>query len=195
MSAVSIIVTSYGEKGFPWLAQLREGNPHAEIHLAPDLRSGAKVELWRNADRHLRAWWRECRSVVKGEVVWVLEYDVMVIGELPPFHGAGLAGKDAAPPVDWEWWSERVRLGALSQRAQGLAPLGVLVMRRAVLDAIASPEWAPWFAADIFCELRFATIAAASGFPVETIELPKVEWHRVPKPSPGQTGIYHSVKP
>lgn len=190
-----MLILTHEVEGRPWLPHLRHlqaSHPEVAVHVVSD--AGARrTAAWRNGDRKLREWWRRHGGVVAGEVVAVLEWDVLATCRLPELP----AGVDAAAKAvvtrasepAWPWFAEARRLGGLEP--VGLAPLGVMVLRREVLDELADPRWDELFARDIFCELRTGSIVWQRFRPGK-IALPKVRWHAV---RAGRApGIYHAVK-
>jgi hypothetical protein len=190
-----VLILTHDVKGKPWLPhlpQLEASHPEAAVLVVSDA-SNDRRRAWRNGDRKLREWWRRHGAGVAGEVVTVLEWDVLVTGRLPSLPaGVDVAAKAVitrASEPEWPWFGESDRLGGLVP--VGLAPLGVMVMRRGVLDELADPRWAALFARDIFCELRTGSIAATR-FVAGRLDLPGVRWHPV---VPGRRpGVYHAVK-
>jgi hypothetical protein len=199
-----------------WMTTQRHGTPHAQalqaanpglvIHLSappagdsPD----AYHHAWRNCDRNIRAWWLAHRLTVTADLVVFAEYDVLCTADIrdhiaPLAPGDGIAGprvmsclRDAR-----HYWPFR-DIPRLPRVMQGLAiataPLAVLLISRAALDAIFDPVFDEVFATDIFCELRMPTVIRYLGFGVASLDLPQV--HCTPYAPPPRHGIFHPVKP
>ena len=83
---------------------------------------------------------------------------------------------------------------ALRPHAAGIRPLAVVVLSRECLDALLRPEFDAVFAADLFCELRLATVVQAAGFRIG--EMPGLDevGHRPLRAPARLPGIWHPVK-
>lgn len=196
MKADAAIFRTHVEKGepkLPHLAEFKRWNPNVEVHTAIGPVSEDRSE-WRNCDRTLRDFWKENHNKVKGSVIAVIEWDVLVTCELPELpEGSEVASKTVATLITnrgWHWFREIPRLG------QGITPVGVvpfafILLRREVLDFLVSSQWDHLYDKDIFSELRFGSIAA-SQFSCSAIDLPHVSWNRTT--FDGGSGIYHPVK-
>ena len=195
MDKCSALIVTYGDRGTPWLENLRASNPDLEIHVACDNREGHQPSLWRSCDRFLRDWWKQNHDKVSGTHLWLLEHDVLVTTSLPDCAGiTGMGGQHIkrVENRDWVWLQEAERL-AQGMVPYGMAPLGVTVYHRAALDALISPEWDSLFDADVFCELRLPSVIAHCGFPLVELPLPGVRACNI-TPDWSVPGIYHAVK-
>jgi len=188
----SVAVVGYNPHGFPWIDTVTKH--YSDVHCVVDKRTGVRVDLWRNADRMIRAFWLQNHSIVTGDIIWWLEWDVYLKKSLPLFYGgAGMGGKDIkVQGQPWEWFRESDRLPA-NMKPIGVAPLGVSVFTRAALDEICRSEWDDLYAADVFGELRTPSIIHNAGLGLTEVHLPCVRYHQVKLGDEDE--VYHAVKP
>jgi len=190
--------------GTPHAAALQAANPALRVHTRYSPRGETPDEwrmLWRNCDRNIRAWWAENRSDVATDQVLFLEWDVFadvnLLDHLPDLGGNyGIAGPRILSPIsDRAFWPFHDDVPKLPRSMEALAcataPLAVLLISRAALDAIQAPCYDAIFADDIFCETRLATVIRHAGFRVCGMTLPQVGCKPVTPTSPG---IWHPVK-
>jgi len=187
----SVAVVGYQPHGFPWIDTVTKY--HLDVYQVIDERTGPRAELWRNTDRMIRQFWLQNRSVVTGDVIWWLEWDVYLKRSLPEFYGTGMGGKDIkVQGQPWQWFKESDRL-PVNMRPIGIAPLGVSVFTRAALDEICRSEWDELYAADVFGELRTPSIIHNAGLVLSEVYLPRVRYHQVTLGNEDE--VYHAVKP
>ena len=196
-----------------WMTTPATGTPHADalqranpglavaVQSSPQGVGDEQRLRWRNCDRNIRSWWFANRATVATDAVLFLEFDVFCDVDLrqviPPLAtGCGIAAASMVTPVShrMSYWPFEDLL-QLPRTMQGIAcaaaPLAVLLIRREALDAILDPEYDVLFAADIFCELRLATVIRHAGFGVASMALPEV----ICQPRrPTHSGIWHPVK-
>ncbi len=194
---------TFGSHGLPHLGQFQSMNPGVPVHVLHGERHEKEADrkhAWRNCDRVLRDWWHQTGKFLEFDRVAILEWDVLFRQTLnhvfPPGDFVGRKIKLPGSQPDWPWFREIACLPASARdSACGIAPLAILAVSRRCLSAIMEhPLSNEMFDADIFCELRFATLAKLSGFELVQCpdSLPNVEWHEVP---PGNTsGVWHAVK-
>ena len=194
--------------GTPHARALQDANPDitAAVHLGTEGdTTAARNTRWRNCDANIREWWRANHKTCQASRVLFLEWDVYVNTHLDaivpePAPRVGLVGARLALPVrdarSWPPFSEVGRLPSrLRQYAIGIVPLGVALVSRQALDVVADSANDDAYAADVFCELRFATIIRSAGFVIAGCPL----WSHagiVPftPPMPTPPGIWHPVK-
>ena len=198
------------------LTTVAAGTPHAEalvranpevvlhIHRSPKASGAAHQESWRNADRPIRDWWIKRREKVAADFVLFLEWDVYANIDLrtvftEEMTSAGLVAPCLKSAVTdrraWQQFDGISRLpDAIRPHACGVEPLAVILLSRAALDAISSPEWDDVFALDLYGDLRLPTLVRHSGFDVvASTRMPDVGTRRM-TPRPGDRGVFHSVK-
>ena len=192
--------------GLPHDAALRATNPGLTVHasiVAQGETQAAYVAAWRNCDRNIREWWRRSRESVAAGSVLFCEYDVLCNVDLramirPLDPGVGIAGAKVMSRIRdrRSFWPFREidRLpSAMHAKAIAIAPLAVLLISRAALDAILCETFDETFGGDIFCEMRLPTVIRNAGFDVAEMELPNVGV--TPLSVTDKPGIYHPVKP
>ena len=189
--------------GTPHAAALQEANPGVVTHVchSPQGVGDGRQYLWRNCDRHIRRWWAANRESVLTDQVLFLEYDVYCNADLrdhlPVLGGDyGLAGPrivSGLMDIRSYWPFEDIpRMPREMQAlACAVAPLALVLITRAALDAVCERRYDPIFAEDIFCETRLPTVIRHAGFRVVAINLPDV--HVTPHVPCGR-GIFHPVK-
>ena len=204
MKFLAVILTT-ADTGTPHLATLRAHNPGLEIEVHEAVRSPGETlrrDAWRNADRNLLRWWEEAKFRTDADYFFALEWDVFanvsLVDSLPENPSDVLAAGLAHPVRDGRTWppfKELRRLPAAMQRtACGVVPLAVLGLSRRALEELSHPAWEALFDADIFCELRLATIAATAGLSIaENRNWPHVGTSPE-MPQAGFRGIMHPVK-
>jgi len=197
------VVMTTQATGTPHAAHLQAANEGLVVHIC-DAAQGVGDErkmMWRNCDRNIREWWRVHRDEVQTDSVLCLEWDVFCDVDLqttiPPLAtDCGIAAASILTPVTAirSYWPFE-DIFRLPPEMQGLAcataPLAVLLISRAALDAVLSTEYDAIFSADIFCELRLPTIIRHAGFGVAEMDLPNV--HCTPC-RPTFADIWHPVK-
>ena len=193
------------EHGTPHAQALQAANPNLAIHVSapPMAAPDDYLHAWRNCDRNIRSWWRVNRDATMKDAVLFLEYDVYcnadLRGIIPPLaDGVGIAGPSVVNCVESRrsFWPF-LYIPRLPRDMQGMAiaaaPLAVLLISRAALDAALRPEYDAVFADDIFCEVRLPTIIRHAGFQVAALPITNVVC--VPQTPPaGAIGIWHPVK-
>jgi len=191
--------------GTPHAAALQAANPELRVHTCYSPQGETPEDSrhrWRNCDRNIRGWWDENRAEVATDQVLFLEWDVFANVNLPdhlPSLGGnyGIAGPRILSPIsDRAFWPFQEDLPKLPREMEALAcataPLAVLLISRAALDAIQAPCYDAIFADDIFCETRLPTVIRHAGFRVVEMRLPDVGCKpMIPGPA---RGIYHPVK-
>lgn len=189
--------------GIPHMRHLLKSNPSIRQWSSNPQYSTDKTlqhQSWRNCDRAIRTWWQNNRNKTLATNILFIEYDVLITAPIERYfniHATGMVGKEFLTPQknpEWVFWREIERLPAyLQPHACGITPLGVLMISRESLDTISDPIYNSVFEADIFCELRLATIAAHAGIQVKSNknlqDVHCVETKYIPNP-----GIYHSIK-
>ena len=188
----------------PHAAALQAANPGLVIHVCfspqgdtPETRR----DCWRNCDRNIRNWWRANRDAVTASQVLFLEWDVFCDVDLaerirPLGETQGLAGPRILSPLsDRAFWPFAEDLRKLPRDMDALAcasaPLAVLLLSRAGLDAVLEARYDAIFQEDIFCETRLATVMRHAGFRVGGLDLPQVGCKPV---IPTFPGVWHPVK-
>lgn len=189
--------------GTPHAAALQAANPGLRIHThtAPDETGPDRVHAWRNCDRNIRDWWRKKSPIVTADAVLFLEYDVYcdvdLRNHIPTFSGnfgcAAASILSGLRDIRRFWpFADIPRLPRSMQAlACATAPLAVLLISRAALDAMLHPLHDAIFAADIFCETRLPTVIRFEGFQVHPMPLPQVGCTPC---QPTHPGIWHPVK-
>ena len=188
--------------GTPHASRLQEANEGLVVRVCESAQGvgDERQMMWRNCDRNIREWWRAHRELVMADAVLCLEWDVLVDVDLrkviPPLAtGGGISAASIITPVTAirSYWpfEDVFRLPRVMQGlACATAPLAVLLISRAALDAILATEYDAIFNADIFCELRLPTIIRYAGFGVAAMDLPNV--HCTPC-RPTFADIWHPV--
>lgn len=189
--------------GTPHAARMQKANEGMMVHVWESAQGlgDDRRRMWRNCDRNIREWWRVHRDEVQTDSVLCLEWDVFADVDvrkfIPPLAtDCGIAAASIVTPVTAirSYWPFE-DIFRLPREMQGLAcataPLAVLLISRAALDAVLSTEYDAIFSADIFCELRLPTILRYAGFGVAAMDLPNV--HCTPC-RPTEPGIWHPVK-
>lgn len=199
-----VVIMTTQATGTPHAAALQAANPGLEVHACYS-RQGAneaeRSDLWRNCDRNIRSYWRDHRHLVAADQVLYLEYDVFCDVDLRAFisplrAGTGLqAARILSGLTDvrkfWPFGDIPKLPRSMQAFACASAPLAVLLISRAALDAILAPAYDAVFASDIFCETRLPTVIRHAGFSVTGMCLPDVD--ATPK-TPTHPGIWHPVK-
>lgn len=194
---------TYGDRGVPHLGEFLAKNPGVPVHvLQGELGrcEHSRHMAWRNCDRAMRNWWLETGRLLEFDRVAFLEWDVLFRQSLakvfPPgdFVGREIVFPDSSP--GWPWFRELNRLPASAKDAAcGVIPLATMAISRSCLAAMMEhPLSEEMFASDLFCELRFPTLARVSGYSLaECKEMtPHVACTEV---RPGNTsGVWHAVK-
>ncbi|HEY1121659.1 MAG TPA: hypothetical protein VGE67_08670 [Haloferula sp.] len=187
--------------GLPHLDTFMKWNPGVPVHVVslPELAGNARRAAWRNADVSMMKWWERQGRHLQFDHVVFLEWDVLFaapLGEVFPPDGDFFC-KDIKKPGDpWMWFNEIGRLHEeLRPHATGVAPLAVMRISRAALDAMHQhPLREALYNLDVFCELRFPTLAVASGYePAECSETLALVDHLPVEPGNGR-GVWHAVK-
>lgn len=192
--------------GLPHLQRFLQSNPGVRMHVAAGeaLEGDARTHAWRNCDRMIRRWWSEQGKHLDFDRAVFLEWDVVFDAPLdeifPPgdFVARDVHSPDPSHPYfrEWVWFGEIGRLPpSLRNHASGVSPLAVIAISRRCLEAIFSHPLADeTFAADIFCELRLPTLAAACGYPPEQNpeRLENVVYY--PIDAEDGRGVWHAVK-
>ena len=204
MKIIAVILTT-AATGTPHLETMRAHNPGLEIEVHEAVQPPGETlrrEAWRNCDRNILRWWDEAKFRTDADYVLALEYDVFanvaLVDTLPQNPPDVLAARLAHPVRDgrsWPPFRELCKLpAAMRQMACGVVPLAVLGLSRRALEEFSHPAWEALLGADIFCELRLATIAATAG--LKMAENP--QWKHVGTcpvlPPAGFRGIIHPVK-
>jgi hypothetical protein len=182
---------------------LRMANPEMVCHQwESQLPPG--TEAWRNCDRNIRDFWAARRRGVVADSVLFLEWDVYANIDLRllfTHHTTAMLGAALKSPVTdrrtFLQFRELDRLpGWMRQTAIGLLPSAVLLMPRALLDALVDdPRCAETFDRDIISEIRLGSMARALGFQVGAVAGMASTVHTQPfTPAPGARGIFHPVK-
>lgn len=219
MKVDNVIILTHKEKDevkLPHLKWLQRSNPNVNIHIVVGEETGlGKHYHWKNGDIPLRKWWQENSHLVVGNgAIAVIEWDTVVFSEFPELPDeCDLVGKWCfKKTVDnnekhiqkrmldkdwhqdfWYWWMEIPKLEFENEEiAVGLVSFGCFIMKRWVLDAVASPKWDKLYKVSIQNELRFPSIAHKEGANVGQIDLPNVSWTVVTLGE--RKGIYHAIK-
>jgi hypothetical protein len=194
------VIMTTPRQGIPHFDHVAKHNAPVSVCYSPDGQGDAeRLYAWRNCDRAIRDWWREHRHLVEGDHVAFIEWDVVANMDLSRaiVPGAGIVAPvvEVARGSTWCWFAEVDHLPAwLRGYAASVRPLAVLIISRECLDAIAAPKWDGLFARDIFCELRLATVARASGFELAT-HSSLANCRHFPITHPGNTpGVFHAIK-
>jgi hypothetical protein len=200
--AVVWMTTPYS--GTPHAVSLQAANPGLDIRVCNSVHGRTQEERyqrWRNCDRNIRSWWRINRADVEADSILFLEWDVFcdvdlrsVIPPRPP--GVGIAGAEIMSGLAdarrfWPFADIPRLPREMHAIACATAPLAVLLISRAALDAILAPAYDAVFAADLFCELRLPTVIRHAGFGVAALDLPGVT---ATPAVPTEHGIFHPVK-
>lgn len=204
MKIIAVILTT-AATGTPHLETMRAHNPGLEIEVHEAVQPPGETlrrEAWRNADRNILRWWDEAKFRTDADYVLAMEWDVFanvsLVDTLPENPPDVLAAGLAHPVRDGRSWppfreSRKFPL-AMQYMACGVVPLALLGLSRKALDELIHPAWEALFNADIFSELRLATIAATAGLNIA--ENPN--WADVgttpTTPVPSYRGIMHPVK-
>jgi hypothetical protein len=202
----SAIALTHEVRGVPFclhLETLRATNPETQVLVHVNHRQPvglSEIErmthyalLWRGNDRRLRECWKQRRDEAQGDVIALLEGDVLVNGPLPElpdrldFAGANVIHTGSK----WRWWSD-VTLLPTGMRPVGVSPMAVILTRRKVLDFICEERWDDVFRTLAHCELRLPSVVAPR-FRVGAIKLPGVHW-KTPPADTSSPGVYHPVK-
>ena len=212
---ITVLILTYrdqsGKVVAPHIQWLKASNPDVDIKLiVRDDLSDLRTDLpyaWRNGDELLRFWWKQNKDKITTPVVVVLEYDVLVTVKLPSLPpGIDLAGARVVTPTtysNWYWFHQTNEITKLDKlkiqdkHLTGIVPFGGLIMKREVLDSISKTKWDKAYTLDIFCELRFPTIAIIEKYKIGEIYLPNVGWapkYRYSSKEINNFGIYHPVK-
>jgi len=198
-----VVWMTSGTRGTPHAGALARSNPGLICHTWTAPETG--MDGWRNCDRNIREWWRANGPACGASRILFLEYDVLVTCDLlelfPVADGCnGFQGAALKLPVrdgrSFRPFEETDRLpGPMRGSACGIAPLAVAMLTVDALDAVADPAFDSLFAADIFSELRLATLVSWCGYSCEGhAGLAQVTCGPVPHPGESQPGIYHAVK-
>jgi len=221
---VSILIQTYIDQTtqevlLPHYENLKQSNPDQDIHIISGDSSSStrdKQHKWKNSDQQLRGWWKQNKSLVRDDIVYVIEHDTLITQQVPELpHEFDLVGKSLYientsmrhrrkplrsrdknwTPDNWMWWHEsNYMLEELGDKpAYGLVSFGFYVMRRWVLDCIMDEKYNTIYGKDIISELRFPTIASLCGARLGEIPLPNVQHYNVPYPRDNKPGIYHGV--
>lgn len=204
MKIIAVILTT-AATGTPHLETMRAHNPGLEIEVHEAVQPPGETlrrEAWRNADRNILRWWDEAKFRTDADYVLAMEWDVFanvsLVDTLPENPPDVLAAGLAHPVRDgrsWPPFRELRKLPAsMQQMACGVVPLALLGLSRRALEELSHPAWEALFNADIFCELRLATIAATAGLRMAENR----HWPHVgttpDMPPAGFRGIMHPVK-
>lgn len=192
----SVLVFTYKNK-LPHLKYFKKSNPEIDIHVINNENNENPGYSWRSPDKRLRKWWKENSNKVKGEIICVMEYDVLVTKSLPMLsNNIDLAGKyirNYNNTHKWNWFdpTEIKELGNLIPF--GIVPFCFFLVRRKCLEFICEEKWNEYFEKDIFCEIRIPSILYNNDFKIGTIDIPDINIGDpiIPKKEPG---IYHPVK-
>ena len=189
---VAIFYCGYQAKGLPWLAQLRESNPDADIHEVwdnfPDKSTSWK---WRNADHFPRNYWRAHREQIKADTIWWLDWDCLVTKQLPNFSTTGLGAARIREPGDG-WYHHRDAKKLEGMESWGAVPT-VFAFSRDAIEEVAYERWDWLYAKSLMQEQRVPSILANRSFTLENLNLPNVT-HKLYRGSTTEPGIYHAVK-
>lgn len=191
-----------GNKGVPHLGRFLEKNPSVPVHVVngrPFDDPAERTNAWRNCDRLIRDWWRNTGNQLHFDKVLFLEWDVLFnegIEEVMPDGEFVVCDAKVPGKSDWIWFAETNSLPPeMRKNARGAAPLAIMALSRACLETMMShPLAEELFEADIFCELRFPSLARHCGFePIDNrAGFPDVQFHEV---TPGSgNGVWHAVK-
>ena len=195
---VAVIISPGGR--MPHADAFMRWNPELDLQIldVDRLHGAALHAAWRGADRALFQWWDDIGRSGDFDRVLFLEWDVKFSAGVDAVFPA--AGDFLVPEVKtrderWDWWAEIGRLPAgLQGHAAGIAPQAVVMISRRCLEAMtALPDYRQAIAADIFCELRLATLASAAGYPPQVV--PGLSGVGIQRLDPGESpGVWHAVK-
>ena len=198
---IAVCLTS-GSKGVPHLGKFLERNPMVPVHVVNGVEFADPAErghAWRNCDRLIREWWKGTGEQLRFDRVLFLEWDVLFnerIEDVVP--GGDFVVCDVKRPgeSDWIWFAEsRCLPPEMRENPVGAVPLAIMALSRTCLETMMSHPLADdLFEADIFCELRFPSLARHCGFePIDNrAGFPDVHFHEV-RPGSGR-GVWHAVK-
>ncbi len=131
--------------------------------------AGERERRWRNADLLVFEWFKQRRHRCR---TWlIVDWDTLCTGPLDAYARAAQDYDVVAPSVklttrdlEWPWFREVPRLPPeLQPYAMGVVPFCGTIVSETALSAMC--DALDRLASDIFCELRFATLAAWCGFP------------------------------
>lgn len=202
-----VVWMTSGTRGTPHHAALLASNPG----LATQVWTAAETGLdgWRNCDRNIRGFWKAERGTRNAEDlperVLFLEWDALVTCDLRTVFPAGrktngIEGANLKMPVadgrSFKPFEEVAKFPRPMQAyAAGLAPLAVVIISAAALDALADPAFDEFYAADIFSEIRLPTILRWGGFEIRrNAALTQVGVTPISHPGFKTPGVYHPVK-
>lgn len=198
---IAVWLTS-GNKGLPHLGRFLSKNPLIPVHVvngkSPD-DPRERTIAWRNCDRLIREWWKNTGQHQPFDRALILEWDVLFnerIEEVIPGGDFIVCDVKCPGESDWNWFAETNCLPPeMRKNARGAAPLSIMAASRTCLETMMThPLAEELFESDIFCELRFPSLANHCGFePVDNrAGFPEVQFHEV---SPGKgNGVWHAVK-
>lgn len=188
--------------GLPHLNAFLASNPGVPVHVISNTPCDgpARVSAWRNADRLIRSWWLIQGRHLHFRHAVFLEWDVLFnkhVDEVFPgevdFYANDVQTPDGRP---WGWFDEIPFLpSSLRPFATGVTPLAVTRISRRCLEAMFShPDADDAFGEDVFCEMRLATLANASGY--RPVPCPGTLTHVdcVPVTAGSGSGVWHAVK-
>jgi hypothetical protein len=198
---IAVCLTS-GSKGVPHLGKFLERNPMVPVHVVNGVGFADPAErghAWRNCDRLIRDWWKTTGNQLGFDRVLFLEWDVLFNERIEDVVPEGdFVACDVKLPGEsgWIWFAETKCLPPeMRECPRGAVPLAVMALSRTCLEAMMShPLAEELFDADIFCELRFPTLARHCGFePINNrAGFPDVQFYEV-RPGNG-SGVWHAVK-
>lgn len=201
VSTVAVVQAIGGHA--PHVEEFKRWNPEVPVCVIemPKLEDEARRRAWYYGDEPIMAWWSRARLSFAGAERFVfLEWDVKFsarVEDVFPDEG-DFFGPDVHALGDgraWGWWKDVELLPeGLREHARGVAPLAVMALSRQALESMFwHPLRAEAMACRAFCELRFATLATAAGYPPVKLRALR-EVGLVDVDPMGRPGVWHPVK-
>lgn len=170
-----VVFLTTSRYGLPHLDRFLQLNPGIPIHVHCTQIAPPGVErsrAWVNCDRPIRDWWLDHGHRLDFRHVVFLEWDVLfdhTLDRVFPGDADYYCGEVKKPGTSWGWFSQIDDLPPdLRPHATGTPPMAVLRLSRGCLEAIFShPDADECFSRNIQAELRFPTLAVASGYEPE----------------------------
>lgn len=206
MNTYSVIWATVDHYGTPHKEEFAKFNPDVPQFTCSRPRSYGPemIRAWRNCDASLRQWWRENGHQIKTSHVAVVEWDVLIREDINKIFsgkpGIEIAGKTKHPMLHpWQWFEEANRIpgGILGGGClMGMVPFCLFGISVECFNKMDNGFYDPVFDDDIFCELRFPTIAMHSGFQVwpSAYDCSNIGIEPREFPKETETGIFHPIK-
>lgn len=193
MRNFDILWLTHGLVGTPHRVAFTDESPGVYQHVYTSNNVGN--DGWRNCDRNLRNALRSLR--LNSEYILAVEYDCLINQELHFDTGIDVGCRwYEYGQRRWDWLTEAERLPEeMKHLACGVVPLGVLLLSHKFIEAYISKNNIidAMYKEDIFCELRFGTVARYLGFDITEMDWPDVRFNAIDRDTT-KPSIYHPIK-